>query len=205
MSYLDDRAEGANGDLCNLPQVRVMAERQKFAAPVRAFGSVVAGVLLLGLLAAPAMGRSRACPAPPAEYRGRYSDAVGRRAAAFRPWVELLAGAYQIDSAETAAVLALETGYRSIRGGIDRGCFGAGQVRWQDQAELLCREGISCHPGALLNPWIGIWAAVRVLAGWHRIMGPGALCAYTGATEGRCRAYRAGVAWMRCELRQADR
>ena len=81
------------------------------------------------LCSIPLLLAAHRCPVPPPEYANRWSPAGQRRVDAMRPWTQLLSRAYRLDAREFEAVAALETGRQGLRGGIDSGCFGPGQVQ----------------------------------------------------------------------------
>ena len=121
------------------------------------------------------------------------------RVVEMRPWTRIVSRAYGVDPGILEAVCAWETGMQGLRG--PGGCWGPGQVSWAVWGRTLAREGIAGQPEALLRPWVGVWAAARVLAAWQRQVGRDrAVCAYNGAGARRRCPYRDGVEAMRRRL-----
>lgn len=139
-----------------------------------------------------------ACMFMAVEAEARWPAGSTRRLAAHAETVQAAALAYDVDAGLLGAILAHETGCRSVSGGRGGGMHGVGQINAAVWLPLLSEQGIAEVDSDLLEAEAGIYAAAFVLSAIHDTHGGWAVwrrvCAY-GAGGRKSKAFLESCAY----------
>ena len=138
----------------------------------------------------------------------RWPAGSTRRLAAHAETVQAAALAYDVDAGLLGAILAHETGCRSVSGGRGGGMHGVGQINAAVWLPLLSEQGIAEVDSDLLEAEAGIYAAAFVLSVIHDTHGGWAVwrrvCAY-GAGGAKSKRFVESCDYSTAVLLNVDR